>query len=122
MSEITYIVGGDTFRDVVSPEYMPTDNFIQPLQHRAKFWVYNEPNVLMGKSIHDNAKRYRVDFHELSWPKGLLPIRSSYVRDDVMKGNPVRGVDPRIAEYLHTIGRSNWETKRMLKQLEADLK
>jgi nicotinic acid mononucleotide adenylyltransferase len=121
-SEITYIVGGDTFRDIVNPEYIPEPDFLDPLRQRAKFWVYTEPNVRMGKSIHDNAATQKIDFLEMAWPEGLLPIRSSYVREDVMKGNPIRGVDPRIAEYLHTFARSNWETKRMLKQLKADLK
>ena len=121
MSEITYIVGGDTFRDIVSPEYMPTDNFIAPLQQRAKFWVYNEPNVRMGQVIIDNAKRYKVTFADMPPPEGVMHIRSSYVRDDLMKDNPIRGVDPRIAEYLHSIGKHHWKMKEQMKKLKTGL-
>jgi nicotinic acid mononucleotide adenylyltransferase/nicotinamide mononucleotide (NMN) deamidase PncC len=108
-SEIIYIVGGDTFRDIVSPDYIPESNFLVPLRDRAKFWVYNEPNVRMGKTIHSNAATQEINYSEMPWPEGLLPIRSSYVRDDAVKGNPIRGVDPRVAEYIHLYAGYHWK-------------
>jgi nicotinic acid mononucleotide adenylyltransferase len=101
-STIEYVVGGDTFRDIVNPDYIPELDFLKPLREQAKFWVYNGPNIRMGKQILDNAAAQKIDYAEMSWPNGLLDVRSSHVREDVVEENPLRGLDPRVAEYIHT--------------------
>jgi hypothetical protein len=114
---IEYVVGSDTFRDIVAPEYIFGEGFLDPLRSGAKFLVYSEPNLIMGNVIHENAKAQQLDYEEMPWPDGLLNIRSSYVRDDAVNDRLIRGVDPRIAEFIHqNINMLNWY------QLERDRK
>jgi hypothetical protein len=68
-STIEYVVGGDTFRDIVNPDYIPELDFLKPLREQAKFWVYNGPNIRMGKQILDNAAAQKIDYAEMSWPR-----------------------------------------------------
>lgn len=116
-ASIEYVVGSDTFRDIVAPEYIFGEGFLDPLRGGAKFLVYSEPNLIMGDVIHENARAQQLDYEEMPWPEGLLNIRSSYVRDDALNGRLVRGIDPRIAEFLHqNMSMLNWH------QLEQDRK
>lgn len=93
---VTYLVGWDTLRAIVAPEFAPEGGFPSDFVQWAAFEVY---------AVDD---RWRKDLpaHPLTvsagrWPRGIDDDRSADIRAAVAAGLPARGLPPAVLGYIH---------------------